>query len=52
MTERTPTRLRVECTECEFVETFVRADGEWPADAVADHARRTGHTMRSVPLDD
>ena len=53
MTDRTSTRLKVECTECDFGTTLVRsAEGEWSADAVADHAERTGHTLRSIPLDD
>ena len=51
MTERTSTRLRVECTECDFETTLVRSASGWSADAVADHAE-TGHTLRSIPLDD
>lgn len=52
MTDRPPTRLRVVCTECDFETTLARSDEGWSADAVADHAERTGHTLRSIPLDD
>lgn len=52
MTGQTLTRMRIECTECEFVTTLTRSDGGWSAEPVADHAERTGHVLRSVPLDD
>lgn len=52
MTEANGTRLRVECTECEFVTTVTRSEEGWAADVVADHAERTGHALRSCPPDD
>ena len=52
MTEQTSTRLQVECTECEFETTVMRSEEGWSADVVADHADRTGHTLRSIPFDD
>ena len=51
MTGSTSLRLRVECTECEFSETLVRKKDGWTAGGVAAHASRTGHRLRSVPLD-
>lgn len=52
MNGQTPTEMRVECTECEFATTLVRSDAGWSTESVADHAERTGHTLRSVPLDE
>ena len=52
MTERPSTRLKVVCTGCEFETTLVSSAEGWSADTVDDHAERTGHTLRSVPLDD
>ena len=52
MTDESPPRMRVECTECDFAETLTRSEEEWAADAVEDHAERTGHRLRSVPIAD
>ncbi len=52
MTDENRTQLRVECTECEFATTVARSEEGWAADAVADHAERTGHALRSFPPDE
>ena len=52
MTDRSSTRMRVECTDCAFSTTVVRSGEGWSADSVAVHAERTGHALRSVPLAD
>ena len=51
MTDLTASQMRIECTNCEFSQTLVRSDGEWPDDDVTEHAERTGHRLRAVPVD-
>ena len=51
MTDLTASQMRVECTDCEFSQTLVCSDGEWPADDVTEHAERTGHRLRVMPVD-
>ena len=43
--------MRVECTECDFEATLARSGDGWAADPVADHAKESGHRLRSVPAD-
>ena len=51
MTDPSVSEMRVECTNCAFSQTLTRSDGEWSAADVTEHAERTGHRLRAVPVD-
>jgi hypothetical protein len=52
VTGSTPSRFRVECTECEFVHVFDRSDAARADEAATDHLERTGHTLRVLPVEE
>lgn len=46
MTDHTSPQIKVECTECPFSEIIDGSDEELPANAVIEHGKETGHTLR------
>ncbi|WP_226021306.1 hypothetical protein [Halomicrobium salinisoli] len=45
-------RVRVECTECPFVEVIEPDDERRPADVIIDHGSETGHIVVPRPAEE
>lgn len=49
MPERDWNRVRVECTDCPFVEVVDPEEDRQPADVIIDHGSETGHIVVPRP---